>query len=655
MKKLSFLALAAVGLLFGACASNDAIDENATGQDPYKGREGGFVKIGISLPAAKQGSTRAWSEDDTTTPILDDGLDKEFAVNNAIVLFFEGASETTAVLVQVEDFDETFTKLTPDNPNQVTNTATKTVKLINTPSSNLYALAVINGTGIIEKSSDTKVSILGGAAVGGITLSDLQSATAVAGTNKFINTISGNDYFFMTNAVLSEVKGGKSNPSATPVMHTLAPVDASKIYETKTEADADNVPATDIYVERGVAKVTIDNTAADYLKVSSTLKDGAGAPVTFTATLTGWCIDNTNHTSYVVRNVPASLTWNLKSAGSGVSGSDQYRLVGGNKVDIEHTYTIDNAGYRTYWAEDPNYTTPWAAGMFDSNTTYSAGVGNNNPQYCFENTFDVQHQIHNLTTRVVLKVNLGGADFYTIGSNRNTMYTLADVKAKFAASLLTNGIFLGWWDDPDPAKGGKGTLSSVDIAFVDDSEAGVLKLKSMTIPSGNTQSGFPVVIDASATNIEGHDLSGLVATISSKVGKVNYFKGGDTYYQIRIKHFGEDLTPWNKDEYGTGIAPAESSWDKIYPDNPAPATRDDNYLGRYGMVRNNWYYLTIGEIAKIGSSTVPEVNRKKPTTPDPDDPEPDPEHPDDNLEDAYIKARINILSWAKRPQNWNLK
>jgi hypothetical protein len=517
----------------------------------------------------------------------------------------------------------------------------------------LYALAVVNGAGIIEKSSDTKVSILGGAAVGGIKLNALQTAVATAGTNSFIYTSSGNDYFFMTNAVLSEVKGGKSDPTAAPAMHTLVPVDASKIYETKAEADADNVPAADIYVERGVAKVTIDNTSTDYLKVTS-LKDGAGDPVTFTASLSGWCIDNTNHTSYVVRNVP-SITWNLKSNGSSVSASDQYRFVGGNPVDIEHTYQVDKAGYRTYWAEDPNYTSTWASGMFDSNTSYSALVGNANPQYCFENTFDVEHQIHKLTTRVILKVNLGGADFYTIGANRNIMYTLNNVKEKIASSLLSTGTFLSWWDDADPSKGGKGTLSTVDIAFIDDSNAGVLKLKSMTIPAANTQAGTAITIDASATSVEGHDLSGLVDIISSKVGKINYYKGGDTYYQIRIKHFGDDLTPWNSDEFGTGTAPAESTYDKIYPDNPSPATRDANYLGRYGVVRNNWYYLTIGEIAKIGSSTVPEINRVTPTTPDPDDPEPDPEHPDDNLEDAFIKARINILSWAKRPQSWNLK
>jgi len=110
------------------------------------------------------------------------------------------------------------------------------------------------------------------------------------------------------------------------------------------------------------------------------------------------------------------------------------------------------------------------------------------------------------------------------------------------------------------------------------------------------------------------------------------------------------LTPWNNGEYTTP-APKESSIDDIYPTTPG---RDANYLGRYGMVRNNWYTIRLGAIAKIGSATVPNVNRDKPTNPDPDDPE-NPEHPDDELEEAYIKARVNILSWAKRVQEWSLK
>lgn len=121
-----------------------------------------------------------------------------------------------------------------------------------------------------------------------------------------------------------------------------------------------------------------------------------------------------------------------------------------------------------------------------------------------------------------------------------------------------------------------------------------------------------------------------------QLAKVEYFKGGVSYYVIRVKHFGDDLTPWNSGEYAT--KPVNGDVDAIYPND---TRRDANYLGRYGMVRNNWYDIKLGEILKVGSSTVPEVSGD--------------DTPDDELDELYIKARINILSWAKRTQNWNLK
>ena len=135
----------------------------------------------------------------------------------------------------------------------------------------------------------------------------------------------------------------------------------------------------------------------------------------------------------------------------------------------------------------------------------------------------------------------------------------------------------------------------------------------------------------------------IISTLNSQLGKVELYKGGVAYYQVRVKHFGDILTPWNSNEYKVDAnhpeyAPKESTIATIYP-NADDNRQDANYLGRYGMVRNNWYLISVGEIVGFGSAVVPEL----------------PTHPDDELEEMYIKARINILSWAKRPQNWNLK
>ena len=103
-----------------------------------------------------------------------------------------------------------------------------------------------------------------------------------------------------------------------------------------------------------------------------------------------------------------------------------------------------------------------------------------------------------------------------------------------------------------------------------------------------------------------------------------------SYYSIRIKHFGDNLTPWNTDEYGSGTAPGSSA---IYPDNSG--NRNSDYLGRYGVLRNNWYAISVSSVRSLGDAT--------PHTGD------WPDTPDDEM-DNYLAFRINVLNWAKRTQ-----
>ena len=109
---------------------------------------------------------------------------------------------------------------------------------------------------------------------------------------------------------------------------------------------------------------------------------------------------------------------------------------------------------------------------------------------------------------------------------------------------------------------------------------------------------------------------------------ITKYTNAESYYTVLIKHFGDDLTPWNED----------NKTDNPYPDNDEKA--DNNWLGRYGVLRNNWYEIEVTGIKGIGSATVPDVN---------DDPT-----PDDNVE-KYISVKINMLSWAKRKQSVTLE
>ena len=641
MKKLSFLAMAA-GLLLAGCSSDSDLASGGSDSGLFNGKTEGYFKINLNLPTAPVVSTRAWQESTN----LNDGLAKEYGVKSLILLLFDGPNEAEASLKQVVNLTSpSITEVTPVTPDQVTTKTEFVAKLNSAPTNNLYALAVVNGKGNIEIGSDeTKVKIHGGAEQSGIKLADLQSALSESSTvkaNDFIYDDGGTDYYFMTNAVLSNEKGGTVEPTtAAGNLHTLAPVDKNFIYETEAKATAGNA-ATDIYVERGMAKVTIASASLG----TTALTDKTGK---LNASLDGWCLDITNKSSYIVRQVPTGSFWNLCSFSSGVT-SDKYRFIGGNSVDVEYGTAI--AGYRTYWAMDPNYSGDLTFDGNNQNTTNfsyatyasdkSTAIGDENPQYCFENTFDVAHQDARYTTRALVGVKLtsDASDFYVLGADRKTLYTEANVKNQVLTDLNNISIFSEWY----ATAGGGATLGASDITVEwDKTTAGKILVTKITVDHNKISTGAysstDLEITSSSTTVDGKNFSGVIATLNTMLVNVERFKGGIAYYPIRIKHFGDDLTPWNvvgaASEYLT--APKESGIDDIYPND---ARRDANYLGRYGMVRNNWYELVIGDLVKIGYSEPPTI----------------PSHPDDDLEDQYIKARINILSWAKRTQNWNLK
>jgi len=607
MKKLSFLMLAVAGMLFAACSSDkDAANDVP---NPVLTGKGGYFKVNLNLPTNVVGSMRDWSE----SANLDDGLAKEYAVESVLLLIFEGTNESTAELKQVI----TPTAVTPDpdagdTPNQITAVKEYVAKLDNAPTKNLYALAVVNGSGIIEAgSSNTAVKINGGAEVTSIKLADLQVATS----NPMITL----DKFFMTNALLSKEKGGTVKPSTNPELQILAPVKSDFIYETEAAAKS-GAAATDIYVERGVAKVTVDESSLS----TTALKTKDGTPVT-SVSFEGWTLDNTENEAYIVRKVLASFAWDLATSSPAVT-TDKFRFIGGNPVD--GFYGTSNF-FRTYWAVDPQYTSEATGKTTTTTPIFSAkdAVGNEHPQYCHENTFPVAQQTHKNTTRVIVKVNLSTNDFYTIGADRKTLYTLNDVKNLVVTDLMAQSAFTTWW-----AAQSTGTLTAGDLTVTFSStDAGVVTVTDITVPKAKCDKTSPAT-DPSINTA----LPTVITTLNTQLAKVEYFKGGVSYYVIRVKHFGDDLTPWNTDEYLT--KPASGGVDAIYPSDTRTVP---NYLGRYGMVRNNWYDIKLGEILKIGSSTVPSLTGD--------------DTPDDELDELYIKARINILSWAKRVQNWNLK
>ena len=649
MKKLSFLALAAVGLLFGACSDSN-VDEQNVNPDVFSGNGDGYIKVGISIPTNVV--TRAWGEND--------GLAKEYGVTNAYLLLFEGSTESGAKLTEIVDVG-TFSNVVGTATDQVTINTGSTdfiAKIDKAPSSDLWALAVINGTGIISPSTSAGaiIDVNGTAVTTDVTISDLQAlytmtapSTTYQGELPFVNSTSG--HIFMTNAVLFNKQGGTVDPGSSFDGHILVHVDPHYIYPTKAAAEAGG-RAADIYVERGVAKVTLEGNAADSKSITVTASEYDNTTATFSAEIIDWALTNTNLKSYDVRKVP-SIAWNLASKSS-AAGTDKYRFVGNTAVDTPYGTTL--AGYRTYWALDPNYDDGVITDLYTAKAAdFVTTVGEANPLYCFENTFDVAHQTVKNTTCAIVQVRVQTSEtsadkdgsynnLYTVGVNKKVFYTKEDVQKLASSRLFSIPEFQTWFNNNHAD--GVTTLSGTDVTLTLSTGAAP-EVTDITVNSAKLKTSPEAIPATVISKLNGTNIMG---------GIVRY-TGGIAYYYVRIQHFGDDLTPWNisgttrewdnsgspEDEFAPKegpSGPSSTTTAMIYPEG-SDSRANANYLGRYGVVRNNWYHLNLMTLSGMGSATVPNL-----TTED---------HPDDEVEDLYIKARINILSWAKRPQNWNLK
>ena len=134
MKKLSFLAIAALGLLFAACSSDKDVADQ--GGNPLVDAGVGYFKVNLNLPT--QPVTRAWVESEQ----LDDGLDSEYAVDNVTLILFGGADEASAQVIQVNTLSGDWTAV-GNTKDQVTTNHEEVVTLSAAAASatNLYARA----------------------------------------------------------------------------------------------------------------------------------------------------------------------------------------------------------------------------------------------------------------------------------------------------------------------------------------------------------------------------------------------------------------------------------------------------------------------------------------------------------------------------------
>lgn len=568
MKIKHLFGLAVIAAMTASCSSNEDLGNAGPGTGTNEAGVG-YATFSINLPTTS--GTRA---DD---PAFEAGDANEYKVNDATLLIFKKGEEAT------KEGDYTFVEsaelgsMAPwKDPSEtgVTTHAKITAKLEHVDKTDgYYALVLLNnGTGTNAKvampSEGDKFSAWNEAKV----------------TNKFATPENG---FYMANAPLF-----KDNN-----VTTLVAIDKNKIYPT--EEQAAKSAATDVYVERGLAKVTLGEGTTTEKPVTGDTYQGDKV------TISKWVLDVTNKKAFPIHNVDGLSTvydkiWSNTDTQAGSNGATTQRFVDNN---------ADTKAKRVYWGKDPNYDNTDAdktALNADFNNVANANVKEDpaKPLYCLENTFNLANMKQGQTTRVVFKATYkpaslpeGETTFYKIGKN-TAIWSKTDLETEIKAAVASvvsgaAGKTTVTLNAPNNNITAAGThyITADNISVTDPT----ITITPENITAINTQLGLKE---------------------ADKVG-ISTYAGGESYYIARIKHFGDALTKWESGPYGENNL---------------------EYLGRYGVLRNNWYVLTVQSVSGPGYPSVPDV---KPNTPDDED-------------DNYINVSVKILSWAKRSQDVNL-
>ena len=574
--------------MLGSCSSSD--DLNGGGNNTGSNQSGsGYISLSLNLPTRSGSVSRA--ENDK----FNDGLADEYAVKNGTLILFEGTDEANATFAGAYELKNLSMNLVGTTTDNIT-TTTKITQKINSGladgTKNFYAIVVLNNNGTLAvDGTNASLKVDGVDFSSTKKISDLQSLELTKNASDFKTT-----GFLMMNAPLSNVAGGATEPTGATVS-VASKIDKDHIYATEALAKANS--SASIYVERALAKV--DVTAS---KPTGNLDD---APIV-TYSVEGWVLDNTNKKTYYLRNTSNSSEW-LSLKTTSTDPTKPYRFVGDNPMESSVQL------YRTYWAKDPNYATKPTVLANDFNT-----IGNKAPaslkslgehDYCLENTFNVPQQTQDVTTRVIVAAKLdSGSTFYVVNDNEKDLLNATGMKDAVKSAFLNNTDVQAWIKKD--LKTGE-TIDENDLDVADITSAGNNK-PTITIKSTSatkyTSSTLPLVDTKIQAIMDGI--------------KVATYENGISYYPVRIKHFGDELTPWKNGENPQPTVNAGA-----YPETNQAA----NYLGRYGVLRNNWYNIDVTGIKKLGSPVVPEVTGDT----------------DDELA-AYISVKINVLSWAKRTQ-----
>lgn len=210
--------------------------------------------------------------------------------------------------------------------------------------------------------------------------------------------------------------------------------------------------------------------------------------------------------------------------------------------------------------------------------------------YCMENTMDADAQKLGYTTKAVVKAKYSPAGF-TLGNSyffwNGEFYTLAQLKAAYIAHADGTGL-------------------KVDLPIFLN-KAGLME--DDVFNGGDQNAKNQIVAGLADANFNAK--TGIIARYCA----LRYYHESVCYYDVLIRH-------------DQGVS-------------------DHMALGKYGVVRNNWYGLQVNSVSNPGTPWIPD-----PSDPDPSNPtKPD---TDDDEGNAYMSVTITINPWTYWTQGVDL-
>ena len=591
----SLLLAASVAALLAGCAKEDDSPQEGTGGTTTV-PAGTTGTMNVSLKYAIE--TRADQE-------YDDGEDSESRAQDLTIYFFDddknylGSSYVSDLSQEDDSKDDNVTStITVDVPTNIVQTLYES----SDKEATMYVVAVLNkGTFTPQITAGENYNVFNAACR--IALAD------AAKTNNFMMTSSN---------YMGNINGTQTEMALTPI--------TNKNVGLKSDDQTTSPDPVTIAVERVVAKVTVQDT-------ETRPTDGA------TWTILGWGLNVTNKTFYPVKNF----------------GGDQFLDLLASKYNTWQPNTSNKpwnnpTDMRSHWAVDPNYAAGQATitdmpndfNEFSFSDPSSAEV--KGALYCFENTTVETMQQRNATTSAVIVAQFYPKDFKEADKAgswikwNDAAYSKENDYATFVEKVVEdvdgdNQVITKYYklDTNGTTTGNDGKkyspLSEEDFICTYTTEG----KEKITFGKKNTTIGYKdaelqVALRDSEirlyaiTDDQASEVTSAPVEINKAIAKAltdnppTVYYNGYCYYVVPIRHFAKgEVAEYTGGEY------------------------QSNHLGRYGIVRNNYYQITINAITQPG----------EPIT----DPTVDPSTDKDDETNYWINVSIKVLSWKVRTQD----